>query len=181
MKDMLNQIITGDARELAALIPDESIDLIFTDPVYSEKPLYDLLASVALRVLKPHGAVLCWSNGKWHRQNANWLEAAGLTYRYDFAMTWVAGNYPMNGKIISGANRVLWFDKNSVSRQKGYLKDGFVDNIKAAALPSIDFKWFKSYGYSMRAMDAFSCTDAIVLDLYCGGGSIPAMCRQSNR
>ena len=29
-----NQIVTGDARELAKRIPDESIDLIFTDPPY---------------------------------------------------------------------------------------------------------------------------------------------------
>jgi DNA modification methylase len=27
-------IYTGDARELSRAIPDESVDLIFTDPVY---------------------------------------------------------------------------------------------------------------------------------------------------
>lgn len=32
--EYLNQIVTGDARELAKRIPDESVDLIFTDPIY---------------------------------------------------------------------------------------------------------------------------------------------------
>ena len=35
----LNTIITGDARELAKAIPDESVDLIFTDPVYDRRGL----------------------------------------------------------------------------------------------------------------------------------------------
>jgi len=47
-------IITGDAKELAPAIPDESVDLIFTDPPYPHEflPLYSLLSSVANRVLK---------------------------------------------------------------------------------------------------------------------------------
>ena len=31
-----NGIYTGDAWELARAIPDESVDLIFTDPVYDQ-------------------------------------------------------------------------------------------------------------------------------------------------
>ena len=37
-------IYTGDARELAEAIPDESVDLIFTDPVYDRIDDYRWLA-----------------------------------------------------------------------------------------------------------------------------------------
>ena len=48
----LDRIITGDARELAKAIPDESVDLIFTDPPYPREflPLYGWLAETAARV-----------------------------------------------------------------------------------------------------------------------------------
>jgi len=53
-----NQIVTGDARVLAERIPDESIDLIFTDPVYQNIDDYRWLAETAARVLKLDRACL---------------------------------------------------------------------------------------------------------------------------
>jgi DNA modification methylase len=50
----------GDMRELGKNIPDNSIDLIFTDPLYEKKylPLYGDLATLAQRVLKPEGSLV---------------------------------------------------------------------------------------------------------------------------
>lgn len=48
----------GDSRELAKSIPDESIDLIFTDPVYENIDDYAWLAETAQRVLKPNSSCL---------------------------------------------------------------------------------------------------------------------------
>lgn len=55
---MLDEIITGDAREVVKEIPPESIDCIFTDPVYQNIDDYRWLATEALRVLKPKGMLL---------------------------------------------------------------------------------------------------------------------------
>ena len=57
-----NGIYTGDARELAKEIPDESVDLIFTDPPYKKQfqYLYEWLPGEAARVLKQDGFVLCY-------------------------------------------------------------------------------------------------------------------------
>jgi DNA modification methylase len=46
-----NAIVTGDARVLAGRVPDESVDLIFTDPVYQNIADYQWLAETAVRVL----------------------------------------------------------------------------------------------------------------------------------
>jgi DNA modification methylase len=54
----LDRCYCGDSRQLAADIPDQSIDLIICDPVYWWIADYAWLAQLAGRVLKPGGAVL---------------------------------------------------------------------------------------------------------------------------
>lgn len=53
-----NGIYTGDARELAKAIPDESVDLIFTDPVYWQHNDYEWLAMLGARVLVEGGNLI---------------------------------------------------------------------------------------------------------------------------
>lgn len=177
--EYLNQIVTGDARVLAERIPDESVDLIFTDPVYSERPLYDWLGTVARRILKPAGAMLCWSNGKWHRENANWLEAAGLTYRYDFGCVIVTGAAPMNGKIISKTNRLIWLDTGEQSKMRGYLADGYASVIWSRL--HSEWSWTKNPVYCEQAIEAFISPDAIVFDPFAGQGTIPSVASMAGR
>ena len=52
----------GDFREVTKDIPDNSIDLIFTDPPYGidSIPLYEDLAVLASRVLKPGGSLVTY-------------------------------------------------------------------------------------------------------------------------
>ena len=54
------KLILGDFREKGKEIEDNSIDLIFTDPPYSEQylNLYEDLARLAVRVLKPGGSLI---------------------------------------------------------------------------------------------------------------------------
>jgi hypothetical protein len=56
-------IRVGDFREVLANLPDESVDLIFTDPPYAKKfyPLYGDLAKLASRVLKPGGSLIAYA------------------------------------------------------------------------------------------------------------------------
>jgi len=61
----LNTIVTGDARQLAEAIPDESVDLVFTDPVYDRIDDYRWLAETAARVLKVDGHLLTWQNVRY--------------------------------------------------------------------------------------------------------------------
>jgi hypothetical protein len=172
-----NQIVTGDARELAKRIPDESVDLIFTDPVYSEHDLYDLLAEIAARVLRPGGALLVWSNGRWHRENTNWLEAAGLTYRWDFGCVSETGPAPMNGKIIAKTNRLIWMESHQ-SQMRGYLADGYLSRQWSAGG---EWEWTKNPRFVAQAIEAFTATEAIVLDPFTGGGTVPAVCKMLGR
>ena len=57
------QLYQGDFREVGQQIPDQSIDLIFTDPPYMDEDSLDLyrgLAELGNRVLKDGGSCLCY-------------------------------------------------------------------------------------------------------------------------
>lgn len=177
----LNSIITGDARQLTKAIPDESVDLIFTDPVYDRIDDYRWLAETAARVLKPNAALLCWSNGKWHRTNSKWLESFGLIYRYDFVDVNLDRSAPMNGKIISKANRVLWFDVDGLSRMLDYIPDGYATYSDVTTIPRLDYGWHKSPMYCIKMIRAFSRQSDIVLDVFCGSGTIVCAAKQETR
>lgn len=166
-------IYTGDARELSGAIPDESVDLIFTDPVYQNIDDYLWLARTAARVLKPKGIVLTWSNGKWHRINTNWLEGFGLIYRYTFTCHMIRAIAPLNGRIISKCNRVIWFDRYGTSKLTDYIADGYPDRND----PSLgNHRWAKSPRYTLYLMEAFPWE--VVFDPFCGGGTVPVVCKQ---
>ena len=100
-----NGIYCGDARELAKAIPDESVDLIFTDPVYDRIDDYRWLAECASRVLKSSGTLLVWSNGRWHYKNTKWLDCKPMVYQRTFAVTISNRSAPMDGRIIAKTNK----------------------------------------------------------------------------
>jgi 16S rRNA G966 N2-methylase RsmD len=60
--DLPAGLFVGDFRELSKDIADDSVSLIFTDPPYDTKsiPLFEQLAEVAARVLKPGGSVIAY-------------------------------------------------------------------------------------------------------------------------
>ncbi len=177
-----NRIVTGDARLLAESIPDGSIDLIFTDPVYDRIEDYHWLAETAARVLKSSGAVLVWSNGRWHRENANWLESAngGLVYRWEFAYVITGGAAPMNGRIIAKTNRLLWFDLLGKSKMLDYLSDGYA-GVTWSRPDTHNHKWTKSPRFTAQAIRAFCSRDAVIYDPFTGGGTVPAVCKMLGR
>lgn len=82
-----NAIVAGDCRELAAAIPDESIDLIFTDPPYPREylNLYGWLSDTAARVLKPGGLCLAMA-GQTHLPDVYQLMSRSLQYHWTFLL-----------------------------------------------------------------------------------------------
>ena len=172
-----NGIYLGDARVLAEAIPDESIDLVFTDPIYQRIDDYRWLAETGARVLRPEGALLCWSNGKWHRDNANWLESYGLIYRWTFACVISNASSPMNGKIIAKTSRVIWCNLGGPRNMRTYLADGYLSIGGAWNIAKGTHKWGKSAYFTQRMIECFTDHDAIIFDPFTGGGTVPAVCK----
>ena len=65
---MINEILLGDSKEIAKDIPDVSMDLCFTDPIYQNMEDYAWLAKTAQRVLKPDKPLIVFCSSRKVRQ-----------------------------------------------------------------------------------------------------------------
>ena len=177
----LNKITLGDSREHLARLPNQSINLIFTDPIYDRESDYLWLAGEAKRLLKPAGLILFWSNGRWHKNNVDWMEQSGLVYRWDFACIHHAGLSPMNGKIIAKTNRLIWFDLAGDSKMIDYLPDGYLSLSWLGKGRPNEHKWTKNPKYTSMAIRAFCEEGGVILDPFAGGGTNLVSALETNR
>ena len=168
-----NKIVTGDARELAKRIPDESIDLVFTSPPFKDEDVigdywnfYDNLfrdmwrvASRALIIIHsatklnelikryPPKRTMIW--GKGHSKYS-WRYNPILVYQKD-------AEYSVNKRI--------WSDIFGV--QSLYGNDKFHKYQDPEVLYVAIMKMFPE------------CQ--VVLDPCCGSGTTPAVCKMLSR
>jgi len=174
-----NQIVTGDARQLAEAIPDESIDLIFTDPVYDRIEDYEWLAETAARVLKPRGSALIWQGVKWMPQTMTALNKY-LIYRWTFSMSHLnACVGTIKGHVYSHWTPCFWYSKANDSVPAKRVRDAF--DVPLISKQSENHKWHKSIKGLYYWCRLFSEADATIFDPFTGGGTVPAVCKMLQR
>jgi DNA modification methylase len=169
--------VTGDARELAARLPDASVDLIFTDPVYERIDDYRWLAETAARVLKPDSACLAWTSIQALPDVLDAMRGGGLAWRWQFIeyrTNEVKHRHAPGGKCLYAP--LLWFDK-------GKRRPRFVLDVRAIAVftSSSNHLWSKpplTIGYYLQA---FTKSGDIVFDPFVGGGTMAAVAKESGR
>ena len=175
-----NQIVTGDARELAKRIPDESIDLIFTDPPYLKEylHLYDWLGEAGSRVLKPNGFLLVYIGVYWKHEVMQRL-ANELDYYFDFVLE-NAGNSPImwTRKVISRYKSIMaWTKKGAAAKPR--------TNVLSLWRGGGEDKRYHTWGQDESSaryyIDCFSSSKDIVVDFLVGGGTTAAICKQLRR
>ena len=177
--DVNQGVYIGDARILAEAIPDESVDLIFTDPVYQRIDDYRWLAETAARVLKPDSACLVWIATPLLSKAIRAMEPL---LDYAWLMIWqkVGPVYPGKPGMCKYA-ACLWMQKGH-SKTYNKIWDVYVGG-RGNKLPiyDTDHKWRKSADNIAFWLDAFSFPGAIVFDPFTGSGTVPAVCKMLNR
>lgn len=183
----LDQIITGDARELAEHIPDQSVDFIFTDPVYENLGDYAWLAETAARVLKPDSACLVWCSSV-KQYDVQPLMRQHLNFVLQLTYTKVAKAYKVWGyKTFLWTTPCLWFQKGGDHFHKGHdwLIDTVVDHCNAIistdAPPTNTYKWHKNPEAYVYWLLRFTKPGAVVWDPFTGSGSLPVECKRHGR
>lgn len=167
-----NGIYTGDAKLLSKAIPDESVDLIFTDPVYQNIDDYRWLAETAARVLKQRGSLLVWSSTISQYEIKPLIEqhlkfCAPLTYIK------IANTYAMfSRKLFVWATPLLWFAKGKAANH--FMPDTVVSARQTAGR----HKWNKNPEAILTWLTAF---EGFVFDPFTGGGTVPAVCKMLGR
>jgi site-specific DNA-methyltransferase (adenine-specific) len=173
-------IITGDARELGKDVPDQSVDLIFTDPPYLKEylPLYYWLFEYAARVLKPSGFLMTYVGGYWK----NIIMASAdkhLDYFWDY-VSWERGDSPMiwPRKTLTRCKSILCY------RPKG--GTGMPrTNVLGMWVAGGDDKRYHSWGQDESTaryyIDCFCGPGDMVHDPFTGGGTTLAMAKMLGR
>lgn len=175
-EEYLSTIVTGDARELVQRIPDESIDLIFADPVYWQIEDYLWLGNVGARVLKNDRAALLWQGQQW--LDKTFLALAGSSLKYRWVLGWYASNnMQMVGKVARNMVPLLWYEKGHSNpiRAVREVKDVPIPDGKTA------FKWAKRPEVVQYFIERFTNPGDVVFDPFSGGGSTAVICKRLGR
>lgn len=173
-----NAILTGDSRELAERIPNNSVDLIFTDPVYERMEDYRWLAETAVRVLKDGSACLVYCAIGLLPETHDALRAGGLSYRWRL-ITRPVYSKEFHGRLIVTTQECLWYERGH-SRPRQSIFD-FDMSISKGQYDVNGSNWGKGIDILHRYIETFSPPHGVVYDPFCGSGSIPAVCKMLGR
>lgn len=171
-----NSIVTGDSKLLADRIPDDSVDLVFTDPVYDNIDDYWWLAETAERILKPDSACLMWQGQQWLADTIAALAYGPLRYRW--MLGWYASNnMQMVGRVGRNMVPLLWYEKGHSNPVHA------VREVKEAPIPdgNTPFKWAKRLEVVSYFMMRFTKPGDVVFDPFSGLASLPAACKAHGR
>lgn len=174
-----NGIYVGDAKILTDAIPPDSVNLIFTDPVYKNIIDYEWLAWEGLRILKPNSACLAWCS-KVKLPECQQAMADALDYETTLF-------YVVNAKqatpifpygVIPWTTPCLRFAKGRVKCDP-FIPDTYI--AQASELAEINFKWQKNSGVISKWLEAHSKKEDVVFDPFTGYGVVPHVCKRLGR
>jgi len=174
-----NQIVTGDARILAERIPDESVDLIFTDPIYQNIDDYRWLAETAARVLKPDRACLAFYATPLKDLTIEAMKRGGLSYRWDLSLFLPGVGGSVVRDIVCKKTDCLWFEKGT-SRTQHHIWDVQFGGAIPTGSRNMHM-WCKHEPAIFQWVAAFSEGGSTVVDPFIGGGTVPKVCKMLGR
>jgi len=165
------EIRRGDFREVLADIPDQSVDIILTDPPYTQEylPLWDDLGAFAARVLKPTGVLLAYS-GQLHLPQVIAMLTQHLRWWWMCAIQHTGGS----GYVVAGGRRVMnqWKPLLVLTPYDAPpLQVQFRDLIEGGGRQKELHNWEQSTEEAVRILQIFGQPDALVVDPFAGSGS----------
>lgn len=181
---MINTIICGDCSEVMKDIPDESIDLVFTDPPYLKKYLYtyEYLADIcpqimidgaSLLTIIPHYAIpqIIETFNKYKK----------LKYRWILCMNQFDGKHARMAMGIEIMWKpILWYVKRAYPMGRGFLRDGIVIDGKGGQNKKLH-KWEQDISWASYYIEKLTDVGDTVLDPFCGSGISMAVCKKLGR
>jgi ParB-like chromosome segregation protein Spo0J len=163
-------LTVGDFRDVMQSMPENSIDIIFTDPPYDEEtiPLYGELARLGARVLKPGGSLIAYAG---HYALPKYFEIMTPHLRYWWTLALFhdgyGGNARLPGKhVFVEWKPVLWFVKGGRFNNE-YVADKFTTHDQGK-----DYhEWQQSTEEAEYYISKLTDPGGIVLDPFAGSGT----------
>ena len=169
---MIDTIQVGDAKELCKAIPDGSVDIVFTDPVYEHNDDYAWLGEQAQRVLREGGKAIVWCST--HKQ----FTCKTILDRYlSFVVPFYYVVMAKMGKLYhyhlhTWTTPMLVYYKGGWEYPNKWVPDTYV----SSARPTGSYKWNKNLGVIEYYLNALAPKGSLVWDPFCGYGSVPRVC-----
>lgn len=161
------QVRAGDFRDVLTDLPDDSVDLIFTDPPYDREsvPLYGDLAKLAARVLTPGGSLVCYA-GVPFLPPLFPLMTPFIQFWWQFCLR-LQGAFPRfhSRRVHVHYKPLLWFVKGQFRR------DYVIDVIESTWLAKNWHDWEQSDAEAAHCIAKLTPDDGMVLDPMCGSGT----------
>jgi 16S rRNA G966 N2-methylase RsmD len=164
------KIVYDDFIEYGKNIPNDSIDLIFTDPPYALEsiPIYVELGIVAQRILKPGGSLVTYVGHRIIPDVIHQMENSGLTYWWIIAVK-LSG--PFSRSFDRGISikwkPLLWFVKG----EKRNAVDFMSDYIESSAPEKVLHEWEQSTTEAEHIISRLTVENQIIFDPFTGSGT----------
>lgn len=158
----------GDFRELSEKIPDNSVELVFTDPPYDGESvtLYEDAARVAARILKPGGSFIAYS-GQRHLLGVLQGCSKHLTYWWTIAGVHTGGNQILQKLgIRCGWKPLVWFVKGG----RGDVQNVLLDVVSGAREKDAH-RWQQAEEEALYYIEHLTSQKGVVVDFFLGGGT----------
>jgi DNA modification methylase len=165
--------LCGDFRQQSKSIPNDSIDLIFTDPPYTSEylPLYNDLAVVADNVLKDEASLVTYVGHYAIPKVIEIMENTGFTYWWPIAVV-LSGSfakyYPR--QVTIKWKPLLWFVKGD----KLFTTDFLSDVIKSDTPSKVLHEWEQSTIEAEHVISRLTVEGQTVFDPMMGSGTTGA-------
>jgi 16S rRNA G966 N2-methylase RsmD len=175
------RLVQGDFREKEIEIPDNSIDLIFTDPPYDEEslPLYRDLGIFANRVLKEGGSLITLAGHFALLRSGNLIAESGLKYIHTMAVIHDGGSsmlYPYHIRVKW--KPILWYVKGTKPNTTNIIEDVIDSTPPDKAL----HEWAQSVVEAEHVIKGLTVGEnQIVCDPFMGAGTFGTAALKLNR
>jgi site-specific DNA-methyltransferase (adenine-specific) len=178
------QLFESDIRAKAMLqtkIPNDSVNLIYTDPPYDHNslPLYKDLAILADRVLKEGGSLVTYIGQYALFDIGNYvLKNSSLKYHWELAVLHSGNQAPMFSKQIRvDWKPLLWFYKGP----KPVILHDMHDSIKSEVPDKSLHDWAQSSKEARYCIEMLTYPGQVILDPFCGSGTTAIAALQLKR
>lgn len=177
------ELRVGDLRAVWDDLPDGSIDAIVTDPPYNEEgvPLYEDLARLAARVLKPGRLAAVYCGNVHLDEELRLLEAGGLTYVWHGVNVLPGRHTKIRGRMVNGRHRsVLLFSAGPFTPRK-WIHDTYFAEGRGGPESRPLHPWQQAVAPLRHWVHMVSEPGETVFDPFCGSGTSGVAALQTGR